>query len=250
VAVPGAEGALAGGRGRPPGRARPRRGLDPRAVPGRLPGARGRRPPRPRRRGPHPPRPLPGAQDPGGVRLRPPALPQARGDRPPRHPRLRRRQGQRGPAWPARHWQDPPGHRPVGPRLPGRPPCRLRHRGAVGRPPRRGAPAGPAARRADPAGPLSPCRGRRGGLHPLRGRGRQPVLPAGLRPLRARQRDRHLQHARLREHQTGMLAAASASSRCSAMGSGRSSGRARVRRRSLGSPSRTISSAGRPRSAS
>ena len=34
---------------------------------------------------------------------------------------------------------------------------------------------------------------RRGRLHPLRTRGRQPVLPARLLPLRTRQPDRHLQ---------------------------------------------------------
>ncbi len=44
-------------------------------------------------------------------------------------------------------------------------------------------------------GPLPTPGRRRGGLHPLRGRGRQPVLPTGQRPLRARQPDRHLQQA-------------------------------------------------------
>ena len=37
----------------------------------------------------------------------------------------------------------------------------------------------------DPARPLPADRHRRGRLHPVRGRGRQPVLPARLRPLRA-----------------------------------------------------------------
>ena len=36
---------------------------------------------------------------------------------------------------------------------------------------------------------------RRGRLHPVRARGRQPVLPARLRPLRASQPHRHLQQA-------------------------------------------------------
>ena len=71
----------------------------------------------------------------------------------------------------------------------------VRHRGRMGRPPRRGPPRRPAAGRAHPAGPLPAARHRRGRLHPLRGRGRQPVLPARLRPLRTGQPHRHLQQA-------------------------------------------------------
>ena len=44
-------------------------------------------------------------------------------------------------------------------------------------------------------GSLPADRHRRGRLHPLRGPGRQPLLPAGLFPLRAGQRHRHLQQA-------------------------------------------------------
>ncbi len=55
--------------------------------------------------------------------------------------------------------------------------------------------AGQAPRGAHPPRSLPADRHRRGRLHPLRGRGRQPVLPAGLLPLRAGQRHRHLQQA-------------------------------------------------------
>ena len=62
-------------------------------------------------------------------------------------------------------------------------------------PPRRRPRRRPAAGRAGPAGPLPAAGHRRGRLHPLRGRGRQPVLPARLGPLRTRQPDRHQQQA-------------------------------------------------------
>ena len=48
--------------------------------------------------------------------------------------------------------------------------------------------AGTAAGRAGPPGPLPAAGHRRGRLHPLRSRGRQPVLPARLGPLRTRLR--------------------------------------------------------------
>ena len=50
-----------------------------------------------------------------------------------------------------------------------------------------------APRRATPARPLPAAGHRRGRLHPLRARGRQPVLPARLLPLRTRLPDRHQQ---------------------------------------------------------
>ena len=62
---------------------------------------------------------------------------QAGGDRAPGHPRLRRRQGERGVPRPARHRQDPPGHRPGHPRLPGRAP------GRCSLPPPNGSPGSP-----------------------------------------------------------------------------------------------------------
>ena len=46
--------------------------------------------------------------------------------------------------------------------------------------------AGTAPRRAAPPGPLPAAGRRRGRLHPLRARGREPVLPARLLPLRTR----------------------------------------------------------------
>ena len=58
------------------------------------------------------------------------------------------------------------------------------------RPPRRPAPG-----RAATPGPLPAARHRRGRLHPLRTRGREPVLPARLLPLRTRLPDRHLEQA-------------------------------------------------------
>ena len=60
----------------------------------------------------------------------------------------------------------------------------VRHRRRVGRPPRRRPPRRAAAGRAGPARPLPAAGHRRGRLHPLRARGRQPVLPARLLPLR------------------------------------------------------------------
>ena len=71
----------------------------------------------------------------------------------------------------------------------------VRHRRRLGRPPRRRPPRRPAPGRARPAGPLPAPRRRRGRLHPVRARGRQPVLPARLLPLRTSQPDRHLQQA-------------------------------------------------------
>ena len=50
-----------------------------------------------------------------------------------------------------------------------------------------------AARRSN--GSRATAHHRRGRPHPLRRRGRQPVLPARLRPLRTNERDRHLQQA-------------------------------------------------------
>ena len=108
---PGAEGPVAARGGRPARRAGPGRVLDARGVPRRLPAARGRRPRVPRRRGPDPGRPVPRPQGAGGLRLRPPAVPQTRGHRPPGHPGLRHRQRERRVPRPARHRQDPPGHR-------------------------------------------------------------------------------------------------------------------------------------------
>ena len=61
----------------------------------------------------------------------------------------------------------------------------VRHRRRMGRPPRRRPPRRTAAGRAHPAGPLPAPGRRRGRLHPVRARGRQPVLPARLLPLRA-----------------------------------------------------------------
>ena len=58
------------------------------------------------------------------------------------------------------------------------------------RPPRRHA-----ANRTGPPRPLPAARHRRGRLHPVRTRSREPVLPAGLLPLRTGQPDRHLQQA-------------------------------------------------------
>ena len=63
----------------------------------------------------------------------------------------------------------------------------------MGRPARRGPPRRPAASRTGPARPLPAARHRRGRLHPVRTRSRQPVLPAGVLPLRTGQPDRHLQ---------------------------------------------------------
>ena len=82
------------------------------------------------------------------------------------------------------------------PRLPSRPPRRVRHRRRMGRPPRRRPQRRPAPRRAPPPRPLPAARHRRGRLHPLRSRRRQPVLPARLRPLRTRLGHRHLATSR------------------------------------------------------
>ena len=54
--------------------------------------------------------------------------PQARRHRPPGHPGLRHCPRERGVPRPARHRQDPPGHRARDPGLPGRAPGRVRHR--------------------------------------------------------------------------------------------------------------------------
>ena len=72
--------------------------------------------------------------------------------------------------------------------LPGRAPGAVRHRRRMGRPARRGPPRRPAASRTAAPGPLPAAGHRRSRLHPLRSRGRQPVLPAHLRPLRTRRR--------------------------------------------------------------
>ena len=124
----------------PAGRTGPGGVLDPRGVPRRLPATRGRRPRVPRRRGTDPRRPVPGPQVAGGLRLRPRPRPETRDHRAPGHPGLRRRQGERGPPRPARHRQDPPGHRAGDPSLPGRAPGPVRHRLPMGRPARRGPP--------------------------------------------------------------------------------------------------------------
>jgi hypothetical protein len=55
--------------------------------------------------------PFPGPQVVGGLRLRPCPRPEARDHRPPGHPRLRRREGERGAARPTRHRENPSGHR-------------------------------------------------------------------------------------------------------------------------------------------
>ena len=70
------------------------------------------------------------------------------------------------------------------PGLPSRPSCPVRDRLRVGRPAgrsssRRAPPTG-----TDPAGPLPAACRRRGRLYPVRTRSRQPVLPAGVLPLR------------------------------------------------------------------
>ena len=80
---------------------------------------------------------LPGPQDPRGLRLRPPAQRQRQRRRPPGRPGLHRSPIQRRVPRPAGHGQDASVDRPRHPILPGRPPRGLRHRGAVGGPPRR-----------------------------------------------------------------------------------------------------------------
>ena len=71
---------------------------------------------------------FPARKSPRGLRLRPRPRPETRDHRPPGHPGLRRRQGERRAARPARHRQDPPGHRAGDPGLPGRAPGPVRHR--------------------------------------------------------------------------------------------------------------------------
>ena len=167
---PRAEGAdPAGGRSRGWPNA-PGRVLDPRGVPGRVPATRGLRPGVPRRRGPHPRRPLPGPQDPRGVRLRPRPRPQTRPSSPTWAPWTS------SPAkenvvflGPARHRQDPPGHRHRDPRLPGRAPGRCSPpppSGSTGSPPPTH--AGRLQDELRRLGPLPAAGHRRGRLHPVR----------------------------------------------------------------------------------
>jgi phosphatidylethanolamine-binding protein (PEBP) family uncharacterized protein len=65
---------------------------------------------------------------------------------------------------------------------------RVRYRRGLGRPARRRPPRRAAPGRTRPPGPLPAPGRRRGRLHPLRARGREPVLPARVLPLRARER--------------------------------------------------------------
>ena len=193
---PGAQGPVAGRRGRTARRTGPGRDLDPRGVPGRLPATRGRRPRIPRRRGPHPRRPLPGPQDVGGLRLRPPTLPQARDHRPPRAPWT-----SSPPARTSCSSARPAPARPTCPSGSGIRACQAGHRVAFATAAEWVARlaaahhAGTAAGRADQTRPGPAADHRRGRLHPVRSRSREPVLPTRLLPLRTRQPDRHQQQA-------------------------------------------------------
>ena len=107
-------------------------------------------------------------------------LAQARHRPAPRPARLPRRQGERRPARPARHRQDPPRDRARDPRLPGRPPRRVPHRDRMGRAARRRPTPRPPRRRARPAAADPAADRRRGRLHPVRPAGRQPDVHARL----------------------------------------------------------------------
>ena len=102
------------------------------------------------------------------------------------------RSPQRRAARPARHRQDPPGHRPGDRRRPPRPPGPVRDRDRVGHPAHRRPPRRPAPQRARPAAALRADHRRRGRLPALRARRREPVLPTRLQPLRTRLADPHL----------------------------------------------------------
>ena len=97
----------------------------------------------------------------------------------------------------ARHRQDPPRDRAGDQGLPGRPPRRVRHRPAMGRPPR-ARPAPQRARRRTPPPRALPAARRRRDRLPAPGTpGRQPALRARRPPLRTRLDHRH-QQPRLR----------------------------------------------------
>ena len=196
LSVPGPQGAVVGPVGRAPGRTGPGRELDPRGVPGRLPRARGGRPPVQRR--------ARSASGPPASRPRK-TLEEFDFD----HQRSLKRDviAHLGAldfveAKENVVFLGPPGtgktHLAIGLSIRA---CQAGHRvlfataARVGRPPGAGPRRRAAPRRAHPARSLPAHRHRRGRLHPLRGRGGQPVLPAGLVPLRAGQRHRHLQQA-------------------------------------------------------